>query len=64
MPSCTIVTKDEDFAIRRLAIVEGPKVIWIRRANTRRAAMITWLTALLPEAVSALDRGETLVEIA
>jgi predicted nuclease of predicted toxin-antitoxin system len=43
-----IVTKDEDFAIRRL-LNEGPAVVWLRVGNTRRIA---------------LERGETLVEVA
>jgi predicted nuclease of predicted toxin-antitoxin system len=62
--SCVILTKDEDFAIRRKAVANGPGILWIRRPNTRRAAMATWLSALLPLAVEAFERGEILVEIA
>jgi predicted nuclease of predicted toxin-antitoxin system len=58
-----IVTKDEDFAIRRIAVDEGPAVLWIRRPNTRRAEMVVWLARLLPEAIMAFERGEKLVEL-
>ena len=61
--NCVIVTKDEDFAIRRLAVASGPAVLWSRRPNTRQAAMTIWLSRLLPEVVAAFERGEKLVEI-
>jgi predicted nuclease of predicted toxin-antitoxin system len=35
--SAAIVTKDEDFAQRKVLIDNGPVVIWIRLPNTRRA---------------------------
>ncbi len=31
-----ILTKDEDFAQRKILIEDGPVVIWIRLRNTRR----------------------------
>ncbi len=58
-----IVTKDEDFAIRRL-LTEGPAVVWLRLGNTRRAALLTRVEAELPAIVAALERGETLIEVA
>ena len=58
-----IVTKDEDFAIRRL-LADGPAVVWLRLGNTRRAALLNRVEADLPAIVAALERGETLVEIA
>jgi len=58
-----IVTKDEDFAIRRL-LSEGPAVVWLRVGNTRRAALLTRVEADLPAIVAALERGETLIELA
>jgi len=57
-----IVTKDEDFAIRRL-LAEGPAVVWLRLGNTRRAALLARVEAELPAIVAALERGETLIEI-
>jgi predicted nuclease of predicted toxin-antitoxin system len=57
-----IVTKDEDFAIRRL-LVEGPAVVWLRLGNSRRAALLARVEAELPAIVAALERGETLIEL-
>jgi predicted nuclease of predicted toxin-antitoxin system len=57
-----IVTKDEDFAIRRL-LAEGPAVVWLRVGNTRRVVLLARVEAELPAIVAALERGETLIEI-
>jgi predicted nuclease of predicted toxin-antitoxin system len=35
--SAVVVTKDEDFAIRRM-LSEGPAVVWLPVGNTRRIA--------------------------
>ena len=58
-----IITKDEDFARRKVLLDGGPAVIWIRQPNTRRRALLAWFEGLLPEILAALERGETLVEI-
>lgn len=57
-----IVTKDEDFVVMRL-LTESPPVLWIRTGNTRRAELLRRIETALPEALSAFERGETLVEI-
>ena len=57
-----IVTKDEDFAIRRL-LTEGPAVVWLRLGNSRCAALLARVEAELPAIVAALERSETLLEI-
>ena len=57
-----IVTKDEDFAIRRL-LADGPAIVWLRLGNTRRAALLTRIEAELPAIIAALERGETLIEV-
>ena len=57
-----IVTKDEDFAIRRL-LAEGPAIVWLRLGNSRRAALLTRIEAELPAIIAALERGETLIEV-
>ena len=58
-----IITKDEDFAIRRV-LQAGPAVVWLRIGNTRRQALLTRLEAEWPAIVRALAQGETLVEVA
>ena len=59
-----IVTKDEDFALRRTLEETGPAVVWLRLGNTRKGALLRWLEPLLPDILAALERGETLVEVA
>lgn len=57
-----IVTKDEDFAVRRL-LADGPSVVWLRVGNTRRAVLLDRVESELPRIIEALERGETLVEL-
>ena len=57
-----IVTKDEDFAVRRL-LADGPSVVWLRVGNTRRTVLLDRFESELPRIVDALERGETLVEL-
>jgi len=61
--SAVIITKDEDFAQRKVLADAGPTVIWIRPPNTRRSALLAWFETVLPEILSALKRGETLIEV-
>jgi predicted nuclease of predicted toxin-antitoxin system len=61
--SAVIVTKDEDFAQRKMLTVNGPRVVWVRLPNTRRRDLPAWFEAALPAIVAALARGETLIEI-
>ncbi|NQW16646.1 MAG: DUF5615 family PIN-like protein [Chloroflexi bacterium] len=59
-----IVTKDEDFAILRESNrTEHPQVVWIRIGNTRRHEIISAFASALPEMLSALERGEILIEV-
>jgi predicted nuclease of predicted toxin-antitoxin system len=57
-----IVTKDEDFAVRQI-LHSGPAVVWLRIGNTRRAALLRRIDVEFPSIVSALERGEMLVEV-
>ncbi len=58
-----LVTKDEDFAVIRTLEDEGPPVLWIRLGNTRRREFLRWFERILPTALSALERGDSLVEL-
>ena len=58
-----IVTKDEDFAVRRSLAQSGPRIVWIRRGNTSRRDLLVWFDALFPDVLDALNRGEIIVEI-
>lgn len=61
--SAAIITKDEDFAQRKVLAADGPVVIWIRLPNTRRGDLLARFEMILPDILSALERGETLVEV-
>lgn len=58
-----IITKDEDFALRAATSISGPSVVWIRVGNTRKAALLSWFSKVLPEIEAALARGDRLVEV-
>ena len=57
------MTKDEDFAVHRI-LHDGPSVVWVRIGNTRRAELLRRFDAELPKVIAALERGETLIELA
>ena len=59
----TIITKDEDFAQRRMMETSGPAIVWLRLPNTRKAALLARFENAMPGILTALARGETLVEI-
>lgn len=61
--AAVIVTKDEDFARRKILTDGGPTVLWIRLPTTRRRTLLDWFEAVLPDVLSALERGETLIEV-
>jgi predicted nuclease of predicted toxin-antitoxin system len=60
--SAAIITKDEDFGQRKVLTAAGPTVVWIRLPNTRRRKLLEWFETM-PQILSALERGETLVEV-
>jgi predicted nuclease of predicted toxin-antitoxin system len=59
-----IVTKDEDFAQRKVLTGEGPAIVWVRLPNTRKRDLLAWFESALPDVLAAIERGETLVEMA
>jgi predicted nuclease of predicted toxin-antitoxin system len=61
--AAVIITKDEDFALRRSLTASGPPILWVRRGNTRRRELLAWFEPLLPSVVDLLTRGEPLVEV-
>jgi predicted nuclease of predicted toxin-antitoxin system len=58
-----ILTKDEDFSIRKILEPAGPVIVWVRLGNARREALLQWFEAMLPGVVSAVNRGDGLIEI-
>lgn len=61
---CVVVTKDEDFPSRLLLEGSGPRIVWVRLGNTRRRDLIGWFELKHRELIEALERGESLVELA
>jgi predicted nuclease of predicted toxin-antitoxin system len=58
-----ILTKDEDFAARRLRERDGPVIVWLRVGNCSRAALIRWLLPLLSSIERMIAADETLIEV-
>ena len=62
--NAVIITKDEDFAIRRnTSVASHPAVVWLRVGNTRNKELLQWFEQLLPRVTAALERGEVLIEV-
>ena len=59
-----IVTKDQDFADKRILAGSGPVVVWVRLGNSRNSALIAWLERGFPSVIEAIERGETPIELA
>ena len=58
-----IITKDADFAQRKALSDNGPPIVWLRLPNTRRTELLAWFDNVLPSIISALERGEKLIEV-
>jgi predicted nuclease of predicted toxin-antitoxin system len=58
-----IVTKDEDFVLLQALDRAGPAVVWIRIGNAVRTVLMRRLPAVWPEVISAIERGEKIVEV-
>ncbi len=59
-----LVTKDEDFVNRRLVTCSGPQIVWVRLGNTRNRQLLGWFGTHLGEILAALERGDSIVELA
>lgn len=58
-----VITKDEDFARRRGSADVGPRIVWLRIGNARKARLLQWFEAAFPRIVADLDRGDVVLEI-
>jgi len=57
-----IVTKDEDFAIMRARLNEGPQILWLRIGNATNRVLRAHLDRVWPTVVQWLEAGEPIVE--
>lgn len=58
-----IITKDEDFALRRNLSSSGPTIVWVRKSNVRNAELLAWFGDALPVLMDALQRDEATIEL-
>jgi predicted nuclease of predicted toxin-antitoxin system len=58
-----VVTKDQDFARRRVLESDGPSIVWLRIGNTRRVELLRSFAELFPGILTALARRESLIEV-
>ena len=58
-----LISKDEDFAQRKILANSSPKTVWVRIKNTRKQALIAWFEGALSEIIRNLENGETLIEL-
>jgi predicted nuclease of predicted toxin-antitoxin system len=58
-----LMTKDGDFAVRRVVAVGPPPVVWLRFPNKRTPELLDYLAGILPFIVVELEQGDLLVEV-
>ncbi len=56
-----VVTKDEDFALRR-AQTTGPQILWLRIGNATNLRLRAHLDAVWAAVLQCLENGEPVVE--
>ena len=59
----TILTKDEDFAVRCEQVAAGPVIVWLRIGNTSNKALRAWLEPRMAGIVQLVGQGSRLVEV-
>ncbi|HXW40660.1 MAG TPA: DUF5615 family PIN-like protein [Xanthobacteraceae bacterium] len=57
------MTKDEDFILLQALDRAGPAVVWIRIGNAVRDVLLRRLPAVWPAVISAIERGEKIIEV-
>jgi predicted nuclease of predicted toxin-antitoxin system len=58
-----IVIKDEDFVLLQALDRAGPVIVWIRIGNAVRSVLLRRLPVLWPAVISAIERGEKVIEV-
>lgn len=58
-----IVTKDEDFATRRLFDAGGPQIVWLRVGNCSNRELLAWFMPLVSDVAARLQQREAIVEV-
>jgi predicted nuclease of predicted toxin-antitoxin system len=56
--SAVVITKDEDFAHRRMrSAATHPSIVWVRVPNVRRQAFLRWFEQIFPRLLRRSIRG-------
>jgi len=58
-----LLSKDEDFVTLAQLRGPGPCVVWIRKGNCTRAALLAWFAPLLPAIIERVTAKEPIIEI-
>jgi predicted nuclease of predicted toxin-antitoxin system len=59
-----IITKDEDFPLmadRQRSI--PPQIVWVRLGNCRKNVLLSAFAAVLPDLITLLEAGQSVIEI-
>ena len=62
--SAVIVTKDEDFVLRAQVASPAPVIVWVRYGNVRTGELLRRMAAEWLPLTQALERGESVIELA
>ncbi|MBG1231098.1 hypothetical protein [Aestuariivirga litoralis] len=57
-----LVSKDDDFRLLQLREPRA-RLLWVTMGNCSRAVLLQRFEVVLPEVLSALESGETLIEL-
>lgn len=58
-----VLTKDEDFVIRRWLEADGPQIVWLRIGNCSNRELLAWFLPVLADVVQRLHQREIVVEV-
>jgi predicted nuclease of predicted toxin-antitoxin system len=61
--AAVLITKDADFVTMRALNATGPAIIWVRIGNVLRRVLLNRFAGVFPSILSALERGDTIIEI-
>lgn len=62
-PNLVIMTKDSDFVDLVCRLGSPPQILWLTCGNVTNQNLRRILTSTLPEAITQLQQGESVVEI-
>lgn len=58
-----IVTKDEDFSVRKAMAITGPTIVWLRIGNATNRALLEWLEPRWTSILQLIADGNQLIEV-